>query len=173
MPDKEAGMRFIVFPIVYLAFSTVGFSDTLHVPTEFLTIQDAIDAAKDGDTVMVAPGTYVENISFKGKAITVVSTDGPDLTFIDGNQAGSVVLFALGEGPGSKIEGFTIQNGSGTYVHFANQGGGICCYEASPRITNNVITRNGVGSTGYGGGISCRSSSSPQMSRAKRSRRWL
>jgi hypothetical protein len=53
---------------------------TIHVPGDAATIQAGINATSDGDTVLVAPGTYVEIIDFKGKAITVTSSGGPDLT---------------------------------------------------------------------------------------------
>ena len=86
----------------------------------FCLIQSAINVALDGDLVLVAQGTYVENIDFLGKAITVRSdvdfdaaTDDIDTanTIIDGNQAGSVIIFENGEGRDSVIEGFTITNG--------------------------------------------------------------
>jgi hypothetical protein len=64
-------------------------------------------------TVRVAPGVYVENINFNGKAITVVSEAGPNVTTIDGNRVTTVVTFGSGEGPNSIIEGFTIRNGGG------------------------------------------------------------
>lgn len=113
-----------------------AWSATLHVPSEFLTIQAAIDAAVDGDTVQVAPGTFLENINFGGKAITVESEQGPDVTIIDGNQADSVVTFASGEGPGAVLEGFTIRNGQ------ANEGGGIHIQGSSPTIRGNIVTTN-------------------------------
>jgi Big-like domain-containing protein/parallel beta helix pectate lyase-like protein len=115
------------------------------------TIQSAIDVATDGDTVIVAPGTYVENIDFKGKAITVTSEGGPDVTIIDGGNADSVVKFISGEGRGSTLNGFTVQNGR---VGNANSisGGGIRIQSSSPTITNNVI-RNNQACRGGGIGI--------------------
>ena len=56
--------------------STGAVAGTIHVPSDQPTIQDAIDAAMDGDTVLVAPGTYFENIDFLGKAIVVTSEAG-------------------------------------------------------------------------------------------------
>jgi hypothetical protein len=114
----------------------IKYSTALNVPGEYPTIQAAISAAGDGDTVLVAPGTYVENIDFLGKAITVKSTGGPDVTCIDGNQASSVVTFKNGEGPDSVLEGFEIKNG------FTDQGGGVICQLADPTVKNNTITGN-------------------------------
>ncbi len=69
---------------------------TIHVPADQPTIQAAINAASNGDTVLVSPATYYENINFNGKAITVASTNGPATTIIDGGQAGAVVTFSGG-----------------------------------------------------------------------------
>src|SRR4029077_19903288 len=100
-------------------------------------IQDAINVANTGDLVLVAAGTYSENIDFKGKAITVRSASGAALTIIDAGNQGSVVTFVTGEGQHSILEGFTVQHGnSHTY------GGGILVSEASPTIANNVIQQN-------------------------------
>ena len=119
---------------------------------DFTTIQAAIDAASADDTINVAPGTYVENIDFKGKAVTVKSTSGPGVTIIDGGNSGTVVTFNTGEGPSSVIEGFTITNGNATNSDWGGSaGGGILCDGASPIIRNNIITNNYAENTHSGG----------------------
>jgi parallel beta-helix repeat protein len=164
--------------LILVAISSAN-SATIYVPDDYPTIQDAIIAAVNGDTVIVRSGTYVENIDFIGKAIAVNSEMGSDVTIIDGNQAESVVTFKNGEGAGSVLDGFTVTNGAadnggGIYCHSAspaitnniitgntadNKGGGIYCYSASPAITNNIITGNTtIASIGGGGGIYCHGS---------------
>jgi len=129
--------------------------------TAFKKIQEGIDAASHGDTVIVAPCTYVENIQFNGKNITLTST-GPldpnvvERTIIDGNQAGPVVTFEGTEDETCVLSGFTIRNGTIT-----GMGGGICggteTTHTHATIRNNVITGNSAtgptSSVGFGGGI--------------------
>ena len=79
------------------------------VPSEYATIQLAIDAATNGDTIYVSNGTYVENINYNNKDLYLLG-ENRDSTIIDGNQNGSVVSI----NGNSVIDGFTIQNGSGT-----------------------------------------------------------
>jgi Right handed beta helix region len=110
----------------------------LNVPADYPTIQSAINAASNGDTVLVTPGTYVENINFSGKGITLTSSNGAAATIIDGNHNGSVVTFNHSETPTSVLTGFTIRNG---YLD-GGEGAGIHIWAASPTITNNVITGN-------------------------------
>jgi len=150
-----------------LGVPTFLFSDTIHVPGDHPTIQEAIDAAVNGDTVLVAAGTYVENIDFLGKAITVKSSDGPESTIIDGGNPPnpdfkSVVTFNDGEGLDSVLEGFTLANGVGAYIEipigWAYCGGGVYCGGSSPTITGNRIVNNS-GYGGVGGGIHCNNSS--------------
>jgi len=138
----------------------------IYVPDYYPTIQEAINAAYDGDTVIVRPGTYLENIDYRGKAIIVKSEVGPDTTVIDGNKTGSVVTFKKGESRDSVLEGFKLTNGSGTNGQWdETYGGGIYCNEASPSIINNIIVGNRVqsdiGIHGGGGGIYCYNYSSP------------
>jgi len=132
-------------------------------PASFYTsIQAAIDDANDGDVIIVetlAGGNtvYRERIDFKGKAITVRSgsvddpddpTVYPETTFLVGDVSeGSVVTFASDEGPESMLIGLTV--GWGT----ADEGGGIAIEDASPTISDCIITNNQA--KYYGGGIDC------------------
>jgi len=166
---REKIMRFIIV-VTVLAFPAFVHATTIHVPADQPTIQDGIDAAGNRDTVLVAPGTYVENIDFLGKAITVTSSGGAGATIIDGGNPtdpdyGSCVVFENGEGPDSVLDGFTLLNGGGTVYgipgYFLWYGGGICCYNtSSPTIMNNTISGN---SANLGGGISCESYCDPAI----------
>ncbi|MHC4944239.1 MAG: right-handed parallel beta-helix repeat-containing protein, partial [Planctomycetota bacterium] len=147
-------MKAAVILSTLLFLPGLAFSATIKIPDHYPTIQEGIDAAADGDIVLVAAGTYVENIDFKGKAITVASESGPDVTVIDGNQAGGVVII-IGSDSGTELDGFTITNGTDFY------GGGIFSWESSPVIKNNLITGNtakGPSFSGRGGGICCEDS---------------
>jgi hypothetical protein len=152
-------MRCTIFSIsTMLIFLVSPHADTIHVPADQPTIQAGIDAAVDGDTVLVAPGTYVENIDFLGKAIIVMSSGEPIDTIIDGmNPAnpdfGSVVTFSNREGTDSVLEGFTLQRGIGLRLEpFTRLGGGILIYQSSPTIINSIISQNCL-NNGIGGGI--------------------
>ena len=88
----------VVF-VSLVALYTNGLSaNTIHVPAEVATIQGTIDASRNDDEVVVAPGTYVENVNFNGKAITLrSSSDNPEDTIIDANGSGRVATCQNGE----------------------------------------------------------------------------
>ena len=134
--------------------SGTALAGEIRVPDDHLTIQDAIDASVNGDTILVAPGEYVEDIRYFGKAITVQSTDGPEMTVLRGTGAGPTVTFKGREGPDSVLEGFTITGGTGFDVGGERYGGGIFCFRASPVIRGNIIEANNA-ELGFGGGIFC------------------
>ena len=117
--------------------------NTIHIPADQPTIQAGINAAHNGDTVLVSPGTYYENINFKGKAITVISSDGPTKTIIDGGakQGLATITFQSQESRSSVIADFTIQNG-GIATPNSPEGGAYVT-NAAPTILNNTITSNG------------------------------
>src|SRR5216683_5675951 len=93
-----------------ILFSACINAAVIHVPADQPSIQAGIDASSTGDVVLVAAGTYSENINFRGKAITVTSEQGASLTIIDGHGLDSVAAFVTGEGRESVLSGFTLQN---------------------------------------------------------------
>jgi len=128
----------------------------LLVPSEYPTIKAGIDAAVDGDTVVVAEGTYTgvgnKNLDYGGKLITLRSTDPNDPcvveeTVIDCQGSGRGFSFHHGEEPNSIVSGFTITNG---YV--SANGGGIICSSSSPTISNCIIRGNRALIETYSGG---------------------
>ena len=154
-------MKTIYFILVFFLLSTFLYSTIINVPADQPTIQEGINVAVDADTVLVQPGTYVENINYNGKLITVASlflttqdTTYISQTVIDGDSINSVVTFESGENSSTLLTGFTITNGN------AFDGGGIYCNNSSPGLDNLTIAGN---SADYGGGISCGYNSSPSL----------
>jgi hypothetical protein len=123
----------------------------IHVPSQYPTIQAGIDAAVNGDTVLVADGVYTgpgnHNVNFNGKAITVTSDNGPEHTIIQcsGNSRG--FTFVNGETHSSVLRGFTIRDGMRQF----DDGGGILVRNSSPIITECIFENNTTHF--FGGGI--------------------
>jgi serine protease len=141
--------RSVTFTCV-LTIGSAAAATVIHVPADQPTIQAGINAAVSGDTVLVSPGAYKENINFNGKAITVTSSSGAKVTIIAVEPASPT------------IKGNIIQNNKGS-----NGGGGIGVGFSSPLIQGNIIRNNtqSVGVTGGigGGGISVVGASSAQI----------
>ena len=119
--------------------SNYSYADTLNVPDDYPTIQDAIDASVNGDTVQVAPGTYLERIDFSGKLITVTSREGSEQTTIKGDRSGPVVIFENNESRSAIFSGFSISGIGSSGDTFNPRGGGISVINASPTIKDNLI----------------------------------
>jgi hypothetical protein len=162
---KKGGLMKHLFSLILpsliaLSLSTTTlFSTVIQVPSQYPTIQQGLNAAQSGDTVLVATGTYPENISWPyTDGILLTSEMGADSTIIDGNGAGRVIDFpGTSFSRNTKITGFTIQNGA------AEKGAGIFL-EGSPYLHHNIISRNiaqGTSTWVYGGGIFCEGDGSP------------
>ena len=117
-----------------LAVSAADAQTIRRVPQDYATIQAAIDAAVEGDHVLVAPGTYAERIAF-AKAITVESQGGRDVTILDGGMGGTVVRITADPGKTPVLRGFTVRNGY-------EDVGGVLVYGGPALVEDNLITKN-------------------------------
>ena len=122
---------------------TVEEVDPCAVDPVYVSFQSEIDAASDGDTILVAPGTYEGNINFNGKNVVVASeylttgdTSYISTTIIDAKQNGSVVRFENNETNQAALIGFTITGG------YAVKGAGIYINGSEPTLKNLYVLSN-------------------------------
>ena len=115
---------------------------TIQVPADVATIQEAIETASDGDTVVVAPGTYVEVIDFLGKDLVVMSSAGPAATTIErpGQLGGLIPTVQLisGEPATAELSGFTITDPGGSTART------ISVEDSSVSITSSILVDTGL-----------------------------
>jgi hypothetical protein len=161
---KKFTLSTLILAIVLIAGSL--HAQILRVPADYTTIQAAVDAAGFGDTVLVAPGTYQENIQITGnnKVITLASnfifsgdTNDINNTIIDASQPANpnngmgILIKSQDTTIMPKISGFTITGGTGYYKTY---GGGIYSSNAIPIIEYNHIQDCSItGTQPHGGGI--------------------
>ncbi|MFB6320311.1 T9SS type A sorting domain-containing protein [Saccharicrinis sp. FJH54] len=151
-------LKLFTFVLSMVCLSLQTSAQVIHVPAEQATIQAAINAASEGDTVLVAEGTYYENLVITGKAITLASEfilDGKSThiskTIIDGSQpvnpaVGSVVFLTGIPNSNTTLKGFTLTGGSGSYVDLlgAYVGGAVLLFNNGAVIENNIVTDNSI-----------------------------
>ncbi len=132
--------RILFVMLLFVAAEALCAGAVRRVPSEYATIQAAIDASADGDEVTVEPNVYVEQLNFLGRAITVRSEGGAAV--IDGDDDFAVSFFN-GEGPGSVLENFVITN---SYM-------GIFAAGTFPTIRNVTVVNNRYGAGAYVDGV--------------------
>ncbi len=140
--------------LVLLLIPVLSYPAIWHVPVDYPTIQAAVDAAGNGDTILIADGVYSGpgNISIQWDAtikhLVIMSENGRDHCIIDCMEEERGFFLNMGQDPRDVIDGLTIINGYGG----GNAGGAILIDSASPVIQGNIIRGNYSG--GGGGGIS-------------------
>jgi hypothetical protein len=126
----------------------VGNADTIRVPLDQPSIKEGMSAASEGDTVLVAPGTYTgennRDLYFNGINMVVMSEEGAANTIIDCEGLSVGFRIQNGEDSTSVINGFTVTNGSG------GNGGGIRVSHAAATIEHCILTNNSVSMNGGG-----------------------
>jgi hypothetical protein len=138
---RANGIRGLVAAVAATAMATGASAATISVPAG-QSVQDAIGRARDGDTIVLADGTYDGDIDFLGKAVLVVGR-GPK-TILRGTGGGPVVTFASGETPASILDSVTVTGGR------ADTGGGVLVLGSSPTVVRTVVTGNRAGLRGSG-----------------------
>jgi len=150
---KKIYLFVILFFMVTLSNAKVWY---VHPDSTIAYIQEGLDSCATGDTVLVGPGEYYENLYWPNtQGILLVSELGADTTIIDGAQMDRVITLDTGVDSSSRISGFTIQYGYGT------TGAGIYCDNSSPIIEYCRIINNEANGGYGGGGIGCVNHSSP------------
>jgi parallel beta-helix repeat protein len=122
----------VVVVIIISLLSMQVIARTIDIPDEYDLIQAGIEGACPGDTVLVGPGIYFENIILT-PGVTLLGA-GVDSSIIDGSNEGDVIIGA----DQSLISGFTIRNSGELYC-------AIRCQGSSPSISKNLVIRNGRG----------------------------
>ena len=140
--------RLVVVAAVVLLVACTLQAHVINVPDPYPTIQEGVNAAVAGDTVLVDAGTYSGTLNrpiyFYGKDISLVGKHGAGATTIDCGHADRALVFAYDETDAAIVDGFTVINGGGRPFY----GGAIYIYEASPTIRNCVFRENTADASG-------------------------
>ena len=148
---NQETMRTFFLSILLLGISVISIAQVIHIPTDHATIQDGLNAASFGDTVLVAPGTYFENIVWPNtNGIKLIAEGDTSDTFIDGGGIARCFKLTFPSiDTNTVLYGFTLRNG---YANDTLQGGGGLVFNnCSPILDHCRITQN-IGGFDYGVG---------------------
>lgn len=157
--------QYVFLPLLFCVIISTGFSATLHVPAEYQTIQAAVNAAVDGDTILMADGTYTgsgnRDVDLQAKALTVISENGPEACIIDcqGAHQNDHRAFQMLTATSDPVflSGLKIINGYMPGMTPELYGGAIIVSETATVVIENCIFANNYST--HGGAIYCNSNS--------------
>lgn len=121
---------------LFLLIPAIALSETIVIPFDKASIQEGINVAADGDTILATPSTYVENIDFQGKKLVITAAEGPAVTFLQPSDPDlPTVNFAPGDPGVTEFSGFTVFGGGNAHTIYIDTG-------SSPVIRNNIFHDN-------------------------------
>ncbi len=144
---RRASRLLLLAPMAICLAPSAAFAANYYVPGDFETIQAAVDAVDPGDHIYVLPGIYA-GFRYNGKAVTVASLEGPNITIISGS-----IRFWDGESAGSRLMGFKIVTGDGDLISFSTDASGT----ASGYVENCILANSAYK------GIAVAGSGAPQI----------
>jgi len=149
-------LNFVAISLVAAVVGTASAADLL-VPSQYNTIQSAIDAAVSGDHVLVSEGTYLGQVNLSGKNIQLIGVSGATSTIIDGENAHTVMI-GNGEPSTCLVQGFTIKNGYDKDCNSGGCGGGVMLVNSSVKFLKCYFLNNKVTDVNLWGAGAWRSS---------------
>lgn len=161
--DASGNLSVMAFVDGLIPYSdTIEYQNAVFVPADYPTIQEAISASRDGDTILVSEGIYKgegnRDLDFSGKSITLRSMGSPEFTVIDCESLGRGAVFQHDETNETKLAGLTIQNASVKNRETPDGGALRVTGSANPHIENCIFRMNQADT---GGALSIEDNASP------------
>jgi len=153
---QSLSIRIFLLLVACLGHARFATANTIVVPNDYPTIQEAIQASLNGDTIHVLSGTYVENIIIRKKSLRIIAIDGPGFTILDGTLDKCAVEIKNTVGGPCRIEGFTIIGGDGKAVSSNGRAGSIGYVNGGKAFfQNNVCIQSPSAAHKISGAIYC------------------
>jgi predicted outer membrane repeat protein len=149
-------MQHLTIPFSVLSLTAIAGSAVINVPADYTTIQAAVNAASNGDEILVSPGNYAGPIVFADLSITIRATGLAAETIVEGTGTCHVIMcYGNDQNDDVVLEGLTITGGGGEACELDRQGAGLWVgWLRNLTIKDCVFSNNSIfGEDGEGGGL--------------------